>query len=877
MMIVNVDHSNMDINSWRIGDEEGELTSVNAVVHSSQQLARPNVAPSPSQRRRKQKAIELLPTLEEGPCSDTEEEGGEECFLADHTCSLKAYMVNDGLWFCEKASGVVAKADVSHASSASASGPYVFTHQEDSYSTFSSLSSSSLPAVCDQHSLSPKWGSCSTVSTMSSHKTPSASCDENIFSSDSGIDDCKNSHDGKNAMDSPIPPKDTQPPAFLVSAVSVVPVMDGIPKQQQQKQQKEKHARRPSTSTTVAGAQAKRNREDRTSSFKMKQLSEQASGLAARGEEEEAIKLYKKAVRMGMADMKKIPVQLKQAVVTHHVAAIESISERLHEDWIAVGLQTAEIATSLAFLQERLANYAAAIDCASEAVDVCRKQLVFMEKRYPSGAKEILRMIEHLLSLIAQYELAQVKANELTTLTEEIHGLRLKTAMPTTSIQKKKELYKKATDKALAAKKLQVKVCGGETNPLVADMDTLLGTIALEQEDQATAIKYMAGAIAVTAMSLGMKHPRTGTRMLQLARAYSSPKFPKKSAHEQTAIEYYNMAIDVARSSRCSADLVASALNSVASIYMDRKDYNMCIRLLTGCLEEYSNTGESGDVNGFCWDTIQVWKNLGVCYMECKQFGNARTAYANALHIQRRGKKIYNSRLNAIPATKRGSAQSVYFGEDDEYDIPPLFLVDDPSITDTLRCLGKAFVADGCREQGRLFISEANVIDNLYNKSLKKRKKWRPSIRKKRSDDEKSVEGQAQEQLAQTLYEVAELHDSRGDFYQALRLYHESMQLRLFGAGGGPFSAKENSSSTASGDGNQAGRGWEVHSAMCLVGMGGVHMKQNEYVDAHKVFRKAFNFCKAHEIPEDHVIVNLIQTRLSQIQQRVSSKTAVEL
>jgi tetratricopeptide (TPR) repeat protein len=171
------------------------------------------------------------------------------------------------------------------------------------------------------------------------------------------------------------------------------------------------------------------------------------------------------------------------------------------------------------------------------------------------------------------------------------------------------------------------------------------------------------------------------------------------------------------------------------------------------------------------------------------------------------------------------------------------------------------------------------VIDNLYNKGIKKRKKWRSSIRKERSEDEKPVEGQAQEQLAQTLYEVAELHDSRGDYYQALRLYHESMQLRLFGVvGGGSFSSKENRSTASSDDSSQVGRvGWEVHCGMCLVGMGGVHMKQNEYSDAHKVFRKALKFCKANGIPEDDVIMNVIRLRLSHVQQRVSSKTSVEL
>ena len=83
-------------------------------------------------------------------------------------------------------------------------------------------------------------------------------------------------------------------------------------------------------------------------------------------------------MKLGTENMNRIPGQLKQAVSRYHVATLESISERMYEEWIGVGLQTAEIATSLAFLYERLANYVSAIACAAEAVAVCRKQLVRM-------------------------------------------------------------------------------------------------------------------------------------------------------------------------------------------------------------------------------------------------------------------------------------------------------------------------------------------------------------------------------------------------------------------------------------------------------------------------------------------------------------------
>ena len=136
-----------------------------------------------------------------------------------------------------------------------------------------------------------------------------------------------------------------------------------------------------------------------------------------------------------------------------------------------------------------------------------------------------------------------------------------------------------------------------------------------------------------------------------------------------------------------------------------------------------------------------------------------------------------------------------------------------------------------------------------------------------RSDEEKSLEGQAQEQLAETLYATAELHDARGDYYQATKLYHESMQLRLF-----VYSSKEGSA-----DDSKVRHSNMVHCGMCLVGMGGVYLKQEDYVEAHKVFNKALNFCKAHGVQHDHVIMNLIRTRLAQAQRLVRMKTPAEI
>jgi tetratricopeptide (TPR) repeat protein len=106
----------------------------------------------------------------------------------------------------------------------------------------------------------------------------------------------------------------------------------------------------------------------------------------------------------------------------------------------------------------------------------------------------------------------------------------------------------------------------------------------------------------------------------------------------------------------------------------------------------------------------------------------------------------------------------------------------------------------------------------------------------------------SQDQLAQTLYCMAELQDTRGKLCQADQHYKESLQLQL------------------ESDSHRQEPSNRVHCAMCLAGMGRINFKKMELKTAAVSFQKALMYGKAHRLRKDHAIVTMIQVKINETQ-----------
>ena len=156
------------------------------------------------------------------------------------------------------------------------------------------------------------------------------------------------------------------------------------------------------------------------------------------------------------------------------------------------------------------------------------------------------------------------------------------------------------------------------------------------------------------------------------------------------------------------------------------------------------------------------------------------------------------------------------------------------AIAETLRRLGKVYTLWNKPQKALLVYKEALLIQQLA---------VRQAMGRREVSDK-------QDQLANTMYGLAQVQEALSQLPEASRLYSESMQLRLF-----------------SDAHRQEGRRNMVHCAMCLVGIGGIHVQQKEWDEATRVYKEALTYCEGHGVPPDHAIVTMIRKRIQEADQ----------
>ena len=557
----------------------------------------------------------------------------------------------------------------------------------------------------------------------------------------------------------------------------------------------------------------------RTAAEKIQDYQIKAADHAARGLEEEAVQIYRKALNIGRKDVTRIKGQLKQvSTAKHHTAvAAKSISTRLHEDWMEIGVLIANVRNAQAMIYERLGVYDKAMTCCAEALAVYKRQAKFLKKSNPGSETSVVKEIQHMMETTQRVNSARESYERRKQAHEEIIAMRLE--LPTKPPMIRRQLYKDLQQKVIKVRKSETELLGPQ-HPQLGDTASLLGSLALEQGEKDKAIPYMMEAYSIMKQSLGMKHPRTGVKLLHIASIYNNPAFRQQKREEDLAIDFYKEAIQVFRASETCPLLLGSTLNDLAVLFIGRKDYAKAVELLQESLEAYDEAKEP-DAPSASWDTAQVWLNLGECYNQQRDHEKAADAFMKALDVQRDGRKIFE---NALKQDGTVSGEHV----------PPAHLVDDRRIADTMRRLGKAYVSTGAHDKAMVFFKEACMIHKSEVKKAVQAHKGRDT----------TVLPSMQDELAQTIYCLAEVNDVTGKTEQAARLYSESLQLRLFS------------------DAHKPKRTNMVHCAMCLNGLGSIHLKKSEYEEAQGVFKEALGYCSAHGVPASHPIVKMIEEKL---------------
>ena len=615
-----------------------------------------------------------------------------------------------------------------------------------------------------------------------------------------------------------------------------------------------------------------------TRSEKVHEFVKEAEEHAGTGDEDEAIKIYEKAIRLAESELTKLKVLLRKSI-DKHPTAIQSIQTRIQQDMLELVLLIGNTKTDMIYIHERLGDYENAIETCKEVKHLYKKQ----KKRSPlsqpqysdtkqvgqsspydadivsvssgsvsndskssgtksSGASDqsivwyvtcenIDFLIRSASILLARLTRANASYEDRKKLAEEILILRQEIVATLDPLERDK-LYSRCEAMTMKAVETERSYLG-DMHPQVADTLQLLAAIYMEQQAikpgyRDKAIQFMLQGLDIYLKTLGPKHPRTGHDFLRMARLYqqsgsqSTGTSTSASRHdEERAIDYFNKAIAVFRGVKRGNKVVGAVLNDLSVIYVARREFNTALDLLHDSIASYeadlddectlSFDETSSSVSNICIEIVQVWRNVGECHMQLKDFQKAIEAYINALDVQREARQKHDS------ISESDDLDSL--SEEKSYLFLMMQMINDESIADTLRRLGKALAASGK-------LQEALVV---YRESVQI---YRTSVEEALAFSKFGVDPELprkQDQLASTLFCIAELYNIAGNAEEAVRVFNESMQLRI--------------SSDKSRHASQ--RCNMVHCAMCLVGIANVHAHKGEHVEALKLYNNALYFCEA--------------------------------
>lgn len=526
-------------------------------------------------------------------------------------------------------------------------------------------------------------------------------------------------------------------------------------------------------------------------------LKEIASNLASKGREKQALKAYNRALRLMQNDLSKIKRSLKHA----HESTIASLQSQLFQAWVQVASEIASMRTTMAILCERLGDYENAIKSCEEA-RIVYQCYINLKRKVKTGDEddgtEKLAQVEHMLERLS---MARESYDDRKKLHHE--AVKVKHRLSITTDPDAKEQLNADLFCVLHAILHREQESLGEMHPQVADTIIRIAQLHADMRETEEAIRKMYTAVGTMNLVLGPNHPRTASALRDLAKMYELRD--QDPADSKRAIHLYEATIEAFRGGYGNNHAaIGSLLNNIAVLHIRNGDFDEAVKQLSDALTAYEQGMEHEHaINS---EVAQVWKNLGECYSLRQEWESALFAYTSALGVQQDARRFHH--ILGSKAEDSGINFSV-----------ALDGADDASLADTLLRLGNAIAALGQYDEAVETYEEALHIYRLM---------LHDATALGSGHDTREIVA-AQERLAHTLFCIAEVQEKNVKYDEAVELYTESFDFRL--------------QSDAVRGNNRANM---VHCAMCLAGIGSVHMRKYEFTDAFLVFKESLDFLEAH-------------------------------
>lgn len=522
----------------------------------------------------------------------------------------------------------------------------------------------------------------------------------------------------------------------------------------------------------------------------VQKLNEIASGYALRGDEQTAIDIYKRALVFAAGEVDMIKSRIENTSREPEYLK-DAIYQMLFREWTDMSLSIAETKTMMAVLYERMGDYDCAIEVCNEAKDVYERQLLCDS----NDQSELYASVEEKFSLINHMNEKLSGARETYQARRHLHETAVRIHSELKSIMdcdQRRVLFDAMLNKLSEALQLEMESLG-QYHPQVAETLAFISKIQLEKNDATEALRSIEQAVKTAEIALGTKHPNTGEKYYELARQFE--RLNREKCDRTNAITFYEKALETLGEAEGDHSRILGAIsNDMGVLLLQEGRHDEALEKLTDALEVYDSI-EAPHSDAMYADTAQILRNLAKCYVRRKEWDQAAVNFSAALDAQHQARKQFEAKVVANPTM--------------EMPLP----IHDETIADTMKRLGKVYTAMHQYEKAdKILLDALTIFQNAceYFKANSK-KVTRLELAAK------------QDQLANIVFCLAKVKEATHNFDEAIRLYDEALELRIYSDKVRKKTEKVN----------------HVHIAMCLAGIGKMRMAKGDCVIAFKAFNEA--------------------------------------
>jgi tetratricopeptide (TPR) repeat protein len=540
---------------------------------------------------------------------------------------------------------------------------------------------------------------------------------------------------------------------------------------------------------------------------KIRSMLELAADVVNADNLEVASKHYQKAIHAAGSEIMSINIQMGNMLDDHSSSSAARRSS-CHEDLRLIGVIIGMLRTKMAILHVGVSDYERVIDLCKGAVQVHMHQPLL--KSISPNLSEMEDVAGLMVLIIERLENAQTCFEGHKELLEKID--QFSTSNP--------------DDVSSSPKRIVLDMLEKSSIPLDSDALEVLSVHTVKQDKHDEGTMYLRDALQIHLVALGLKHPRTSKSLLNVAQMYRGSGNDRDN--ESLVLGYFQETAAILHRSNLSQQSRVSILNDIAVIHMRRKVYDEAIKFLLDALHAYDEIADdNSEKRGHHIATLQVWRNLGECYMQLFKFKSAEGAFLKALHIQRDCIKIHETaeklELNAMKVSE-----------------PVLKLANDTYIAHTICRIGKARAGGGNHKQALDVYREALRVLNRNS-----------SADKNRSDQELL---EKRDQLTQLLFCIAESERATNDSEKALQMYNLSLRLR-----------KSNGAEQR--DKRAATR---LHCLSCFLGIIDIYVKQRRFDEAKNEIKGALSYAVNFQVKQTHPIILAIRKKAKDCEQAIN-------